>query len=131
MSMANSLEVRVPFLDKDLVAFARSLPEHYKISGNKRKRVLQDAFEHILPKELHHRSKKGFEVPMLDWLRNELLEELEKTVFDRDFIVSQGIFKWEAVSQLHKRLHASRPGDVHSTLWSIYVFQKWYKNYME
>jgi len=129
MSMANSLEVRVPFLDKDLVAFARSLPDHFKVSKNQRKKVLQDAFEHILPQELHHRSKKGFEVPMLSWLRNELHEDLKSTVFDYELIQSQGLFKTESIRILEKRLLSTNPGDVHSVLWSLFVFQKWFKNY--
>ena len=131
MSMANSLEVRVPFLDKDLVSFARSLPSTYKVSHNQRKRVLQDAFEHILPKELHHRAKKGFEVPMLAWLRNELNQDLHDTVFNLDYLLAQGIFEVEAIELLKQKLNSGNPGDVHATLWTLYVFQKWYKNYME
>ena len=130
MSMANSLEVRVPFLDKDLVHFARSLPTPYKVSKNQRKRVLQDTFQHILPKELHHRPKKGFEVPMLSWLRNELKEDLNNTVFDVDFLEAQGIFKVDAIQHLKKVLNSSNPGDVHAILWTLYVFQKWYKKYL-
>ena len=130
MSMANSLEVRVPFLDKDLVDFARSLPPQFKVSKNHRKRVLQDAFEYILPKELHHRSKKGFEVPMLAWLKNELNDDLTKTVFNYDFIRAQGLFKDDSIQQLEKQLSSSNPGDVHAILWTLYVFQKWYKKYL-
>lgn len=130
MSMANSLEVRVPFLDKDLIAFARSLPPHYKIDKNRRKTVLQDAFEHILPKELHHRSKKGFEVPMLNWMRNELNTSVNEVVFDKAFLENQGIFNSLQVMELKEKLFSQNPGDVHSTLWTIYVFQKWYKKWM-
>ncbi|WP_420316476.1 asparagine synthase (glutamine-hydrolyzing) [Ekhidna sp.] len=130
MSMANSLEVRVPFLDKDLVAFARSLPAHFKIDKNRRKTVLQDAFEYILPKELHHRSKKGFEVPMLSWMRNELKSSVEEVVFDKDFLENQQIFNPTRVMDLKQKLFSQNPGDVHSTLWTLYVFQRWYKDYL-
>ncbi|WP_425390359.1 asparagine synthase (glutamine-hydrolyzing) [Ekhidna sp.] len=130
MSMANSLEVRVPFLDKDLVAFARTLPPHFKIDKNRRKTVLQDAFEHILPKELHHRSKKGFEVPMLSWMRNELKSSVEEVVFDKDFLENQQVFNPTRVMDLQQKLFSQNPGDVHSTLWTLYVFQKWYKKWM-
>ena len=130
MSMANSLEVRVPFLDKDLVNFARTLPPDYKIRGNRRKSVLQDAFEHILPKELHHRPKKGFEVPMLPWLRNELNSDLNETVFDLDFLQSQKLFVPTKILNLKKQLTSQNPGDVHSVLWTLYVFQKWYQRMM-
>ena len=130
MSMANSLEVRVPFLDKDLVAFARSLPPQYKVDKNRRKTVLQDAFEHILPKELHHRSKKGFEVPMLSWMKNELNASINEVVFDQEILESQGIFNPSQVMGLKEKLFSQNPGDVHSTLWTIYVFQVWYKKWM-
>ena len=129
MSMANSLEVRVPFLDKHLVAFARSLPTSYKVKKNHRKKVLQDAFEHILPKELHHRSKKGFEVPMLDWLRNELNEDVSATVFNDDFIQTQGIFNATTIKNLERQLNSNNPGDIHAVIWTLYVFQKWHQKY--
>ncbi|MEM6641711.1 MAG: asparagine synthase-related protein, partial [Bacteroidota bacterium] len=125
----NSLEVRVPFLDKDLVTFARSLPVEHKISGNQRKKVLQDAFENILPKELHHRSKKGFEVPVLHWLKNDLYSDLEATLFQSDFMIDQGLFNIKTIQKLEKKLFSKDPGDVHSILWSLYIFQKWYKKY--
>ncbi|WP_436515250.1 asparagine synthase (glutamine-hydrolyzing) [Ekhidna sp. To15] len=131
MSMANSLEVRVPFLDKDLVAFARSLPADYKVRGNHRKRVLQDAFQHILPKELHHRSKKGFEVPMLHWLRNELSSEVDQIVFNEAYLESQGIFVKNKVLSLRNKLYSNSPEDVHATIWTLYVFQRWYKKWIE
>ena len=131
MSMANSLEVRVPFLDPDLVNFTRSLPPHFKVSGNKRKMILQDAFEHILPKELHHRSKKGFEVPLLSWLRNELNQDIEAEVFNTDYLKHQNLFDADSILSLRNQLYSNNPGDVHSIVWSIYVFQKWYKKWME
>ncbi|WP_370089221.1 asparagine synthase (glutamine-hydrolyzing) [Ekhidna sp.] len=130
MSMANSLEVRVPFLDKDLVAFARSLPPHFKVDKNRRKTVLQDAFEHILPKELHHRPKKGFEVPMLSWMRNELNTSINEVVFDQKILKDQGVFNATQVMKLKEKLFSQNPGDVHSTLWTIYVFQKWYRKWI-
>lgn len=128
MSMANGLEVRVPFLDPEVVAFARSIPADYKVKGHQRKRIVQDAFEHILPKELHHRSKKGFEVPMLHWMRNELFTDLENTVFNQALLEEQGLFVADEVMKLKTQLLSSNPGDVHGFIWALYVFQKWYRN---
>ncbi|MEP1094470.1 MAG: asparagine synthase (glutamine-hydrolyzing) [Cyclobacteriaceae bacterium] len=129
MSMSNSLEVRVPFLDKNVVDFARSLPSDYKIKGNERKRILQDAFKDILPNEIYQRPKKGFEVPMLHWMRNELLSELDNTLFLEDILEEQNLFVTKKVMLLRKQLLSSNPGDVHGTIWALYIFQKWYKNY--
>lgn len=127
MSMANSLEVRVPFLDKSVVNFAHSLPQSFKIQGQYRKRILQDAFKELLPQELHHRPKKGFEVPLLDWMRKELLAELDDTVFNQAFLEEQNLFNCHSVMNLRVQLLSNNPKDVHGTIWALYVFQKWYQ----
>lgn len=129
MSMANGLEVRVPFLDKAVVAFARSLPVSFKLKGNERKRIVQDAFRTILPEEIYHRPKKGFEVPLLHWMRNELLSDLDQYVFNPHRLDSQGLFNTDEVLLLKKKLRSHNPGDVHGTIWALFVFQKWYENY--
>ena len=131
MSMANHLEVRVPFLDHRVVEFANSLPASYKIHGGIRKRVLQDAFREILPSELYNRPKKGFEVPLLSWFNNELKYTLEKEVFNQELIHNQGIFQWSAIAGMQKKLTSFDPGDVHAQIWAVFVFQRWYKKYLE
>jgi asparagine synthase (glutamine-hydrolysing) len=129
MSMAHGLEVRVPFLDKEVVQFARSLPAHFKVNQQGRKRIVRDAFRKILPEGLYSRPKKGFEVPLLSWLRNELSSELDDVLFNSTMLDEQGLFHTQAVMQLRNKLHSNNPGDVHGTIWALYVFQKWYKNY--
>lgn len=129
MSMANSLEVRVPFLDHNVVDFAFSIPQDHKIDNGMRKKILQDAFKHILPKKLYNRPKKGFEVPLLDWMCKGLRPELEKNVFDRDYIESQNIFNTNSIEQLKKKLFSANPEDSHAKIWAIYVFQKWHAKY--
>ena len=126
MSMATSLEVRVPFLDHGLVDFVFSLQENFKIDGAMRKRVLQDAFRDILPKELYMRPKKGFEMPLLNWLKTSLKSELKEELFNQEKIIHQGFFNWKQVAKLQKRLHSINPGDSHAQVWALYVFQKWY-----
>jgi asparagine synthase (glutamine-hydrolysing) len=129
MSMANSLEVRVPFLDKDVVNFALSLPNDFKVKGSERKRIVQDAFKSILPKEIYHRPKKGFEVPLLDWMRKELLPDLDEVLFNRDRLAQQNLFNTENVMALRTKMLSNNPGDVHGTIWALYIFQKWYANW--
>ncbi|MEO9485810.1 MAG: asparagine synthase (glutamine-hydrolyzing) [Ekhidna sp.] len=129
MSMANSLEVRVPFLDREVVEFARSLPSQYKIKGNHRKRILQDAFKDILPKDIFNRPKKGFEVPLLDWMKNELLVDLDSTLFNIPFLESQHIFQTSEVMSLRKKMFSKNPEDVHGIIWALFIFQKWYSKY--
>lgn len=129
MSMANSLEVRVPFLDVNVVNFLFSLPENYKINRGIRKRILQDAFRDDLPPELYNRPKKGFEVPLLKWLRTEMKDLILNDLLSEETICEQGIFQWDAVRALTRQLFSSNPGDVHARIWALVVFQWWWKRY--
>ncbi|XOV93215.1 MAG: asparagine synthase (glutamine-hydrolyzing) [Bacteroidota bacterium] len=129
MSMANSLEVRVPFLDHEVVQLAFSLPEKFKVDGMKRKIILKDAFKDLLPSELLNRPKHGFEVPLLGWFRREMKSDLDDWVFDRDKIEDQGIFSWEEIKRVKEKLYSPDPGDATIKVWSLFIFQKWHKNY--
>ena len=128
MSMANSLEVRSPFLDHRIVDFAFGLPASYKIDGGMKKKIVQDAFRSELPEELYNRPKKGFEIPMLGWLRNELKPLLDE-LFEPGFLEEQAIFDNNAVQALRKKLYSANPEDSHATLWALIVFQYWWKKY--
>lgn len=85
-SMAASLEVRSPFLDKDLAKFAMSLPADFKMKGSKRKRILEDAFANKLPAEVFDRKKMGFGVPLAQWFRACWKDELKSTLLDSSFL---------------------------------------------
>ena len=127
MSMANSLEVRVPFLDYEVVNFLFSLSDDFKINGVIRKRILQDAFRDILPPELYNRPKKGFEVPMLKWLRKEMKSTIKDDLLSEKFVREQGIFEYDEINKLKKKLFSINPGDVHARIWGLLVFQWWWK----
>jgi asparagine synthase (glutamine-hydrolysing) len=131
MSMANSLEVRVPFLDHDLVNFVFSLPASYKIDNSARKKILKDTFRHLLPPELYHRPKQGFEVPLLSWFRSELKETILNKWLENEFISDQGVFNPEVINNLKKKLFSSNPADIHAQVWSLVVFQHWYEGFHE
>ena len=130
MSMENALEVRVPFLDWRVVNFVMSLPESYKIDAYARKKILQDASRKYLPEELYHRSKHGFEVPLLKWFRTELKTMITDDLLSDRFIKEQNIFTLEAIQQLKNRLFSNNLGDVHAQIWALIVFQYWWKKYM-
>lgn len=129
MSMANSLEVRVPFLDHEVVEFAFSLPVSSKINDQIRKRIVQDSFRDILPAELYNRPKKGFEVPLLKWFRKEMKSIINDDLLRDDFIEQQGIFNVNETKKLKRKLFSSNPGDVHAQIWALIVFQWWWKRY--
>jgi len=129
MSMANSLEVRVPFLDYELVNYVFSLPDSYKVQGNIRKRILQDTFKPILPSEIYHRPKHGFEVPLLKWFRNDLFSLINDDLLSDGFIDAQNIFNLSETKKIKTRLQSNNPGDIHAQIWGLIVFQYWWKKY--
>ncbi len=129
MSMANSLEVRSPFLDNKVVDFAFGLPVRYKIDSTLKKKIVQDAFRPMLPEAIYNRPKHGFEIPLLDWFRKELWGLINDDLLQKDFVAQQGIFNVAAIENLKKKLHSSNPEDSHATIWALIVFQYWWKKY--
>jgi asparagine synthase (glutamine-hydrolysing) len=125
--MAQGLEVRVPFLDVNVVNFIFSLPDEFKINSSLRKRILQDAFRDVLPPELYNRPKKGFEVPLLKWLRKEMKSLITDDLLSKKFIEEQNIFNYSEIEKLKKQLFSNSPGDVHARIWGLIVFQWWWK----
>ena len=130
MSMQHALEVRVPFLDHELVAFANSLPETFKTNGKRKKMILQDTFRDILPEKIYNRPKHGFEVPLLDWLRKDLKSEINEKWLSKELIESQEVFDWDGIQALKKKLFSSNPEDSHAHVWALIVFQEWWDGYM-
>ncbi|MBN2682373.1 MAG: asparagine synthase (glutamine-hydrolyzing) [Bacteroidales bacterium] len=128
-SMANSLEVRTPFLDHNLVNFTFSLPSSFKINSSLKKRILQDSFRQILPQELYNRPKHGFEVPLLKWLRTELQPIINNDLLNIDFIASQNLFNFKYVERLKKQIKSGNPGEATANIWALLVFQYWWKKY--
>lgn len=130
MSMANSMEVRSPFLDDRVLDFALSIPDHFKIDRTFKKKIVQDAFRNMLPNELYNRPKQGFEIPLLDWFKTDLNDYIFNDLLEKQFIEEQGIFDYERIVWMRKKLHSPNPGYIQATLWALIVFQHWYKKYM-
>ena len=130
MSMANSLEVRVPFLDYEVVNFAFSLPESFKIDRSRGKKIVRDAFRDLLPQKVYSRGKKGFEVPLLEWFRGELKPMITEELLSDEILEQQGIFEPLAVKKILARLYSSNPGDTPLQVWGLIVFQHWWKKYI-
>jgi asparagine synthase (glutamine-hydrolysing) len=130
MSMANSLEIRSPFLDKDVVDFAFTLPAKYKVTHEQRKKIVQDSFRSILPAELYNRPKQGFEVPLLKWFRTDLESFIFEDLLHPEFLEKQGIFRTDLADYFRTKLFSENPGDVTARLWGIIVLQYWWKKYL-
>jgi asparagine synthase (glutamine-hydrolysing) len=121
-SMMHSLEVRVPLLSVDLVNFAASLPIEYKIQGPHGKRILRDAFADVLPEPILKRKKMGFEVPVGEFLRNELREMFHDTV-TTEALGDLGLNP--AVAERLYETHCWRNGDHTEILWALLVLCHW------
>lgn len=127
MSMANSLEVRTPFLDYRVADLAFSIPVHFKIDSKSRKKILRDTFGDLLSPALLNRRKQGFEVPLLKWFRTDLRSRLESEVFDLNKVKAQGILDPVKVESVRKELFSNNPGDAAAKTYAMLVFQNWYK----
>lgn len=123
-SMLNSLECRAPFLNKKLWDYTHSLPDTYLMKGWVKKYILKDAFRDQFPAGFLDKSKAGFGVPVGDWLRSTLKEELLNYV-SKEFLETQNIFNQAAIS---KMVNEHLKGTDHTfKVWTYYCFQKWYK----
>lgn len=125
-SMLNSLECRAPFLNKSLWEFSNNLPSKYLINGWDKKYILKEAFKNEFPKGFLDHPKKGFVVPVGDWLRSHLRPELEKYA-NTGYIDKQGIFNKEFLSPILNN-HLSGKEDNTYKVWTYFVFQKWYNH---
>ncbi|MEM9053139.1 MAG: asparagine synthase C-terminal domain-containing protein, partial [Bacteroidota bacterium] len=125
MSMHNSLEVRVPFLDHELVDYVFSLPASFKLNKNTGKSILKSAFGSEFPIGYFEGSKKGFEAPLTNWLKGPLKKRIED-LFSRKRIESQNIFNYEKIQSLIKKVNSRAPGDAPHTMWALLLFQYWY-----
>ena len=124
-SMLSSLECRSPFLNKDLWHFTTQLPESYLVKGWDKKYILKEAFGQYFPKGFLNKRKNGFGVPVGDWLRLGLKEEL-LSLIEQEFIDNQNLFNYEYVKKLICN-HLDGKIDNTFRVWTYYCFQKWYK----
>lgn len=127
MSMANSLEVRVPFLDHEVVDYCFSLPSSFKIDKAGRKKILKNLYRSVLPQEIFTRPKHGFEVPLLKWFRQELRYKIENDWLSKPLIEAQGVFDYTAIHKIKNQLYSSNPEDSPAQIWAFIVFQNWWK----
>jgi len=127
MSMAHGVEVRVPFLDKELVEFSTKLPIHLKMNGLTTKYLLKKVAERYLPKEIIYRSKSGFGAPVRDWIIDDLNDKIN-TELNEKRINDGGIFSFKEVNKLIKE-NKSGKIDVSYSIWSLLAISSWIKQF--
>jgi asparagine synthase (glutamine-hydrolysing) len=128
MSMAASIESRVPFLDHKLVEFTAKMPEKMKLRGKTTKWILREAMKGILPAEILNRPKMGFPVPVGSWFRNQFRGVIDEYVLS-ERSMARGIFAPDYVREL---VAAHNAGENHDErLWSLVNFEIWQRQFID
>ncbi|EXX87933.1 asparagine synthase [Paenibacillus darwinianus] len=127
MSMANSLELRVPFVDKEVFKFAAAIPTKYRVTPEATKVLLREAMKDVVPPDVQNRKKLGFPVPTRVWLRNEWY------VWAKELIHTADVGKWINKSYALRLLELHKEGktDASRKLWTLLVFMLWHQIYIE
>jgi asparagine synthase (glutamine-hydrolysing) len=128
MSMAHSLEVRVPFLDPEVVQFMAAVPSKFKMKGLQTKYILKKAFKRLLPEEILKKKKSGFNVPIPRWIKNDL-RNLVMDVLSPSRVRALGYFNEKTVSQI-LRLHMEGKMDYSRNIWGLFMFMLWHEEYI-
>lgn len=129
MTMAESVEMRVPFLDRDLVEFVESLPTSYKLRRGVRKLVHKRAMEPLLPKQIVHRKERGFATPMDRWMRGEEMGDYVRDVLLDPGGTVRGVLDPGAIGNLISR-HRSGAGDHTRQLFSLLSVELWAQRFL-
>ena len=129
MTMATSLECRVPLLDHDLVELAARMPERIKIRGGQLKYVMKQALAGLLPPDILHRGKRGFGAPMGAWLKKELAPLLDQVLSERA-IDERGLFDFHTVREIIDA-HASNREDYTDQLLSLLNLEIWARVFLD
>lgn len=128
MSMANSLEARVPFLDHKFVEFVATVPSSMKLNGFKSKYILKKAMVRLLPRDILYRDKQGFSIPIKNWLMNELRPLMENAL-SSERIKREGLFNPPYIDRL-KTEHLNGVENHSHRLWALMVFEIWRDLYL-
>lgn len=127
ISMAHSIEVRPPFLDPRIVAFANSLPDEFKLRGSESKYVLRRLMNDKLPQSVLQRPKIGFDIPIHHWFRSILRPLLQDTL-SQEAIHRTGLFNWPVVEKLIEG-HLSRRANLGYHLWGLLTLLLWMRKW--
>ena len=129
MSMAASIESRVPFLDHKLVEFAATLPDEWKLQGWTTKRVLREAMKGLLPESILNRPKMGFPVPFASWARGSWNAVARDVLLDRRSR-ERGLLEPHAVDLL-LRAHAAGTTDGGDRIWTLLNLELWHRTFID
>src|SRR5262249_27056697 len=128
MTMANSIELRVPLLDHKLLEFAAALPENFKVRGFTKKYIAKTALRTRVPQEILDRKKAGFVVPYASWLKTELKDWVFSILLDRKTL-SRGYFNQSCIENLMKV--DSQSGGYSKEILSLVTLEMWHRAFLD
>jgi asparagine synthase (glutamine-hydrolysing) len=128
-SMANSLEVRAPLLDYEVVEFAAGIPGNLKRQGALGKLLLRDLAASLLPQKIIQRRKTGFDIPVAEWLRTDLRDLLAGYLLD-DVSQRRGLFDQTAIARIVSQ-HNEGKRDWSNRLWALLMLEIWFREFMD
>jgi asparagine synthase (glutamine-hydrolysing) len=129
MSMATSLEARVPLLDHKLIEFVKKIPTELKLKGLETKYIFKKAMEVIVPNEILYREKQGFGVPINEWINSQLKEKIH-TILSENKTLSRGYFDVKYIKTLLDE-HQTGRRDHSYSLWILYVLELWHRKFVD
>lgn len=124
-AMSNSLETRVPFLDKDVIEFVLFLPIEYKYYQGVRKRILKDILFDYIPREIIERPKRGFHVPVEKWILEGELRDWAEELLKYGRVRCKELFDFDAIN--YAWLKFVNQGQWLDSLWNLLIFLDWHK----
>ena len=125
-SMYNSLEVRSPFLNKELIEYAYNLPMNYKMNGKGSKYILRNILKSYLPKKYFERPKQGFGIPLSEWIKNDMKEIISDSL-SKNNCFKHGFFNYNTVEKTLSNHLNNKENNQHK-IWSLFQFNQWYEN---
>ena len=124
MTMANSIEGRTPFTDREVFNLAKTIPMEYKVTKDNTKVALRDAAKKEIPNEAYKKKKLGFPVPIREWMKEEKFYNEIKKTFEQEFV--EEFFNQKYILKLLEQ-HKIGKKDNYKKVWIIYSFIKWYE----
>ena len=129
MSMANSLEARVPLLDHKLIEFVTKIPARLKLKNLETKYILKKAMEGIVPREILYREKQGFGVPISEWINLQLKDRINETLLEKRTL-ERGYFSPRYIETLLDE-HRKQRRDHSDQLWILWMLELWHRQFVD
>ena len=128
MSMATGIEIRVPFLDIELIDFSKKIPPNLKMKGKETKYILKKVAERYLPKDIIYRSKTGFGAPVRKWILKDMSKFIDKRLSNKK-VIDQRIFNYNELKDLIKK-NKNGKIDASYSIWSILAINSWFNQFV-